>query len=301
MKTDSRPKWLKISLSCPENALEAVVDLVGVLSGSGVEELPVKDGRSTITGFFQLSEAAAEKQIVDHFREELAALCKLYAMELPELTCSTMKDEDWATSWQQFFKTFAIIPGLIIKPGWEAYLAAPGEKVIEMDPGMAFGTGQHASTKLALSLLDSCFQDSRPETVLDIGTGTGILAMAAALFGAEKVIAIDNDPDAVEVAVKNIVHNRLEQSIMTSVTPLAEISGSFACICANIIHDVLKEMAPVIAGLLVPGSRLVLAGILRGEQEQNIIAVYQELGVELQQAAYEDEWVSLLLQKELTR
>jgi len=297
MKTDSKSKWLKISLSCPENVIEAIVDLVGILSGSGVEESPVKDGCSTITGFFELSESDKQEQIISRVEEELAALCKLYAIELPELTCSTLEDEDWATSWQQFFKTFAIIPGLVIKPSWEAYPPDPGEKVIEMDPGMAFGTGQHASTKLALILLDSCFQNRPPQTVLDIGTGTGILAMAAALFGAEKIIAIDNDPEAVEVAVKNIANNGLEQSIATSVTPLADISGSFDCICANIIHDVLVEMAPMITGLLAPGGRLVLAGILRGKQEQNIIGVYGELGVALQQVVYEDEWVSLLLKR----
>ncbi len=295
MKSESGSKWLKISLDCPETVLEAVVDLVGIMSGSGVEEAPVKDGSSTITGFFQLVEENDQEQMLSRFKEELVTLFKLYEMELPELSCSTLEDEDWETSWQQFFKTFAIIPGLIIKPSWEAYPADPGEKVIEMDPGMAFGTGQHASTKLALSLLDTCFRKTPPRTVLDIGTGTGILAMAAALFGAEKVIAIDNDPEAVEVAVKNIANNSLEQTVATSVTALADLGGSFDCICANIIHDVLVEMAPTIAALLAPGGRLVLAGILRGKQEQNIIRVYQDLNIDLQQSEYEDEWVSLLL------
>jgi ribosomal protein L11 methyltransferase len=131
--------------------------------------------------------------------------------------------------------------------------------------------------------------------VLDVGTGTGILAMAAALFGAGKIVAIDNDPEAVRVARENISANNLQQTISTSATDLADITGGFDLICANIVHDVLVDMAPTIAGLLIPGGRLVLAGILQGKQEKNIITVYQQLNITLLRSTHEDEWVSLLL------
>ncbi len=206
-----------------------------------------------------------------------------------------MEDEDWSTSWQQFFKPFAIIPGLVIKPSWESYEPKPDEQVIEMDPGMAFGTGQHASTRLALGLIHDCFQKNPPKNVLDVGTGTGILAMAAVLFGAEQVVAIDNDLEAVRVATENIANNNLQYKINTSATELADIRGSFGLICANIVHDVLVDMAPAISRLLSPGGRLVMAGILRGNQEKSISNIYRQLNINLLTTAYEDEWASLLL------
>lgn len=204
-------------------------------------------------------------------------------------------DEDWATSWKQFFTPFAIAPGLIIKPSWESYTSKPGEQVLEIDPGMAFGTGQHASTKLALGLIQSCLRNGPLERVLDVGTGTGILAMAAALFGAKVITAIDNDPEAVQAATENIARNNLENQIAVAVTALADLNGGFHLICANILHDVLVELAPALVDRLVPQGQLVLAGLLRGEQEESIVSVYGQLGLTLQQAVYEEDWVALLL------
>jgi ribosomal protein L11 methyltransferase len=289
------PQWLQVSLSCPERALEAVSDLLGVLSGSAVEQSPLKDGLSTVSGFFQFFTEAEQEQLRRSLEIELTDLFAAYKLPVPMLACSVLADQDWATSWQQFFTPFAIVPGLIIKPSWEEHAAQPGEQVLEIDPGMAFGTGQHASTKLALSLLQSCCHDHQPETVLDVGTGTGILAMAAALFGAKKIRAIDNDPEAVRAAAENIACNHLSAMIDVSGTVLAEISGSYDLICANILHDVLVEMAPDIAKRLTAQGCVVLAGILRGEQEENIIQIYSGLGLKLRQQVHEEEWAALLL------
>lgn len=295
MTKQNSSKWLKTTLNCPEIALEAVSDLLGVLSGSAVEQTPVKDGLSAVSGFFQFETATEQQEQYHRLEQELAELFAAYNLPAPPLACSILADEDWATSWQQFFTPFAIAPGLIIKPSWESYAAKPGEQVIEIDPGMAFGTGQHASTKLALGLIQSCFAGSPPDSVLDVGTGTGILAMAAALFGAHEITAVDNDPEAVTVATENIAQNGLAGKIAVSATDLAEISGRFDLICANILHDVLVTMAPAIAQRLTVRGRVVLAGILRGKQEENIVRVYGELGLGLVQAAYEEEWVALLL------
>lgn len=293
----NRPQWLQVSLSCPERVLEAVSDLLGVLSSSAVEESPVKDGLSTVRGFFQFAAETEQEQVRRRLEIELANLFAAYKLPAPMLACSVLEDQDWATSWQQFFTPFAIVPGLIIKPSWEDYATQPGEQVLEIDPGMAFGTGQHASTKLALSLLQTCFQGSQPETVLDVGTGTGILAMAAAQFGAKKMLAIDNDPEAVRAAAENIALNHLSQMIEVSSVALAEISGSYDLICANILHDVLVEMAPDIAQRLTAQGCVVLAGLLRGEQEENIIRIYSDLGLTLRQQAHEEEWAALLLER----
>ena len=273
--------------------------MLGVPSGSGVEQTPVRDDTSTITGFFRLDPGKSREQIIGRLEEEITPLFQLYRLTAPEPVCSTMNDEDWSTSWQQFFKPFAIIPGLIIKPSWESYDPRQDEQVIEIDPGMAFGTGQHASTKLALAFIHDCFQHNPPKNVLDVGTGTGILAMAAVLSGAEQVVAIDNDSEAVRVATENITNNYLQHKINTSATEIADIRGSFDLICANIVHDVLVDLAPDIERLLSPGGKLVLAGILRGAQEENIIDLYRKMNINLLTTAHEDEWASLLLRAAL--
>lgn len=298
-------QWLKITLFCPLALLEPTADLLGVLSGTGVEQSPETAAGAVLSGFFQVgapsgdaSAAAPAEAIIVQVKEQLADLFALYDQAPPELTTTLLADEDWATSWQQFFKPFEIVPGLVIKPSWEAYLPDQGQQVIEMDPGMAFGTGQHASTRMALALIQEAMQQVAVTSALDVGTGTGILAMAAALFGAGQVVAIDNDPDAVHVAAENIAQNGLTATIATSATPLAEIQGRYPLVCANIVHDVLVEMAPDLAARTTSGGQLVLAGILHGDQEANIIAVYSRQGFAVENRLYQDEWVSLRLRQQ---
>lgn len=307
MTTNSAPtsQWLKITFFCPSSLLEPAADLLAVLSGTGVEQSPETETGATLSGFFQLmlpnaadeAAAATAEVITAQASEQLADLFTLYDQAAPALTTTLLADEDWATSWQQYFKPFEIVPGLVIKPTWEDYHPDQGQQVIEMDPGMAFGTGQHASTRMALALIQEAAQQVAVTSALDVGTGTGILAMAATLFGATTVVAIDNDPDAVRVAAENIAQNGLSEHIATSTTPLAEIQGSYPLVCANIVHDVLVEMAPDLAARTTSGGQLVLAGILHGEQEANIITVYGQQGFTLQNRLYQDEWVSLRLQR----
>ncbi|WP_420208471.1 50S ribosomal protein L11 methyltransferase [Candidatus Electronema sp. JC] len=289
-------QWLKTTFPCPEAALEAVTDLLGVLSGSAVEQSPVKDGLSQVSGFFAFTNETGREDALRRLEQELRELLAAYGLPAPQISCSVLADEDWATSWQQYFKPFAIVPGLIIKPSWESYAPQPGEQVLEMDPGMAFGTGQHASTKLALSLVEACCQAAPPQQMLDVGTGTGILAMAAALFGAKAAAAIDNDPVAVAVAAENIARNGLAERVTVSAEPLEQISGQFDLICANILHDVLVELAPALVQRLAAKGQLVLSGLLCGSQEESILRIYGQLGLRLRQAVYEEEWVSLLLE-----
>jgi len=298
--------WLKITLFCPLPLLEPAADLMGVLSGAGVEQSPETEAGAAISGFFQLEPASGDPhdhegtaaEILARVEGEMAALFALYGRVPEKASVTRLADQDWATSWQQYFKPFEIVPGLVIKPSWETYRPEPGQAVIEMDPGMAFGTGQHASTRMALALIRQSMATIRPREALDVGTGTGILAMAAALFGAERVVAIDNDPDAVTVARENIVKNRLEGKIAVSATPVTRIQGLFSLVCANIVHDVLVEMAATLAALTAPGGHLVLAGILAGTQEDNIVRVYSNLGLSPLDRLHQEEWTALLLRRD---
>jgi ribosomal protein L11 methyltransferase len=283
--------WLKLSLQCPEILLEALTDLLGVLSGSGVEQQPVQEGFALVTAFFVLASPDSEDQIREQVLRDLEDLFHLYQFDLPQVLSSLIKEEDWATSWQQFFTPCAVVSGLVVKPSWENYSPKAGEQVLEMDPGRAFGTGQHASTQLALALMQKSFQDSPVATVLDLGTGTGILALAAGLWGATAILAVDNDPEAVQAAQENVLRNALEPRIKVSGQRIDQIQGPFDLVCANIIHEVLMTLAPDIVHLV--GKHLVLAGILQGDQEQDILQGYGRLGLSLQQVAYEEEWVAL--------
>lgn len=297
-------KWLKITLSCPARLSEAVSDLIGVLSGSGVEIHPL-EGKDLheISGFFEFEDpddSSRERTAADLERkvmEDLAGLFAIYGMNLPAAATAILEDQDWATSWQQYFTPFEIAPGLVIKPSWETYSRKKNEHVLEMDPGMAFGTGQHESTRLALALISLCFRtgSGRIGTVLDVGTGTGILAMAAAVFGAAEVVAVDNDPQAVTTARDNIRRNRLTAAIRVSATPLADIRGQFDLICANIVHDVLAGMAPLFKRLLAPGGHVVLAGLLAGEQVDSITGVYARYGLQSIAVREEGDWAGILL------
>ncbi|BCO10736.1 ribosomal protein L11 methyltransferase [Desulfolithobacter dissulfuricans] len=292
-ETSTVKRWLKLSLASPPAMVESISDLMGVLSGAGVE-ISADSEPQRITGFFPLrDDTPAEREaIVSRVGEALSELFSLYDRELPPIQVETMDNEDWATSWQQFYTPFAIIPGLVIRPSWEEYRPAKGEKVIELDPGQAFGTGQHASTRMALALTRECCQPAPPGRVLDVGTGTGILAMAAALFGASEVIGIDNDPQAVRVARENVGRNLLQGRISIEDTPLEEIQGPFELIQANIVHDVLVAMAPALRRLLAPSGHIVLAGILAGRQEENIVRVYEDLGLAHLRTLHDDEWAA---------
>jgi ribosomal protein L11 methyltransferase len=164
-----------------------------------------------------------------------------------------------------------------------------------MDPGMAFGTGHHATTSLSLDLLRQIIanNDKKDLSVLDVGCGTGILGMGAALFGATKVLGIDNDPEAVRVATGNVALNKCDSVMDVSITALTELTQPFDCIVANIIHDVLITMIGDFKRLIVPNGSLVLSGILQGYQERNIIEQFEKSVFSLIKNRKQGEWVAL--------
>ncbi len=175
---------------------------------------------------------------------------------------------DWATAWKQYFHVFKIGNGMVIKPTWEDYLPNPGECVIDIDPGMAFGTGTHATTKMCIELLEQL--DVKDKLVYDVGTGSGILAIAGALLGAKRVRAVDNDRVAVRTATENVRHNQLQQIIEVAEGDL--LNGlDVACdvLVANIIADVIIAMLPDVPGRLKPGGVAIFSGII-ADREQDV-------------------------------
>jgi ribosomal protein L11 methyltransferase len=296
-----RPRrlWRRVIVEAPALLLEEAADIVADISGAGVEitmALPPATTGPTerLIGYLDGGDTADEREAL--LRSELAALeARSGIPDAILVRCEPLLEEDWGAGWKEHFHPFHVAPLLVIKPSWELYEPREGEAVIEMDPGMAFGTGLHASTRLALGFIEEICAGAPPDCALDVGTGTGILAMAAALRGASLVIAIDNDPDAVVAARENVARNDLAGRVGVSGLDLGAINGKFDLVAANITADVLLPLAPRLAGCLSPGGVLVLAGLLAGEQTREVRAVYEGLGLLCAGERSEGEWAALLL------
>jgi len=232
-----------------------------------------------------------EEQVLQ-FTEEMA---DIFGVATPAVESEVISDQDWSANWKTYFKPFEIIEGLVITPSWQPYDPGEKERVLTMDPGMAFGTGHHATTRLCLELIRSGADRFRYGSVLDVGTGTGILAMASALMGAETVLGIDNDDEAVAVAEKNVRMNKLQDTIHISNTPLADVSGVYPLVVANIVHDVLRALAGDLKKATSPGGVLILSGLIYGEQTSSMIDCFQKIGFDLIEEKQDGEWGALAL------
>jgi ribosomal protein L11 methyltransferase len=310
--------WNKIIIEADSRMTEAVSAYLADLSGSGVEisssegdlinDIDNPAAFEKITTYISIDPSDSENETIskkiNELKQFLANLPLIFTeCPAPKFFTEMIMEEDWGKAWKSFFTSFQITPKLTIKPSWEKTKKQSqednGEHIIEMDPGLAFGTGHHASTQMALLLLEELYQSRtmKLEKVLDVGTGSGILAMGCGLFGAINVLAIDNDPDAVETAKGNIIRNRLEDIITVSDQDIASIESGFNLIVANIIHDTLAEMAKLLTGLLAPKGYLILSGILKGDQENSIREIYTGQGLSFIEIMTKDEWAALQFQK----
>jgi ribosomal protein L11 methyltransferase len=273
--------------------------LVGVI-GAGVETGAADEANfGILTCYVQKANPEPEEVagIVAQISAYLTELAGVFAVPTPQLAASLFDEEDWSSTWKEHFKPFIIVPGLVIAPTWEEYRPTPGEAVITMDPGMAFGTGHHATTSLSLELLRRTLTAGMAMRVLDVGTGTGILGMAAILFGASSVLAIDNDPEAVAAATDNVRRNVQGDRMQVSLTPLGELSGRYQIVVANIVHDVLLDLAEDLTRLTDEEGFLILSGILVGDQVVSIIKVFTGKGFTLLDSEERKEWAALRFHK----
>lgn len=207
-----------------------------------------------------------------------------------DVTLEAVQDEDWAENWKQYYKPMRVGKHLVIKPGWEAFDAGPNDLVIELDPGMAFGTGTHETTRLCLELLEAWYTEG---PVLDVGTGSGILAIAAAKLGAKDVLAVDIDPVAVNVADENVRINNLSGRVRVAEGDLVQgVGGTYSFACANILADIIIALAGPIRAHLVPDAVFVCSGILI-EREDDVVAALTGAGFELLEARHLGAWTAL--------
>ena len=235
--------------------------------------------------------------VADQLRAYGRELAQIFSCDPPQIAVEVLEDRDWSESWKVHFKPFAIVPGLVIAPTWEEYEARGDEQVIVMDPGMAFGTGHHETTRLCLELVSEAETVSAGGIMLDVGTGAGILAMAAVLCGARHAVGIDNDPEAVRAARDNCRLNDLEERIEISGRGLKTVETTFDLVTANIVHDVLLELSADLARVTGEGGSLVLSGLLEGAQCDTITRSFEEKGFHLVDTRTAGQWCALLMKK----
>lgn len=204
---------------------------------------------------------------------------------------STEDDSSWKDQWKKYFKPAHITDKLTVKPTWEQYTPHGEEKIIEIDPGMAFGTGTHETTSLCLKLMEEYMGDGRK--VLDIGCGSGILSIGAALLGAEEVLAVDIDPQAVEVSKENVALNRCEDKIKVQVGNLADgIDFKADIVVANLMADLVMTLSGHVESVLQPGGIYISSGILT-EKENQVAEAITENGFEIEKIKEDGMWCAI--------
>ena len=224
-------------------------------------------------------------------QEELATLPALSGLEMGELklSFSQVKEEDWAEYWKNFYKPFRLGTRLVVRPTWESYTAQPGDLVIDLDPGMAFGTGTHETTALCAVLIEAYCRQGQ---VLDIGTGSGILAIAAAKLGAQRVLALDIDPVAVKVARENVAQNGLTDRVRVEQgDPLSGVAGQYDMAVANILADVIISLAGPVKQHVKPEGVFICSGIIR-ERAEDVRAALEGAGHTIVDERYEGAWAA---------
>ncbi len=208
-----------------------------------------------------------------------------------------VNEEDWANSWKQYYKPLHVGERIVICPAWESYTPAPHELVIRMDPGMAFGTGTHETTRLVIRLLEKYITpDCR---MLDVGTGTGILAICAKRLGAGICRAYDIDPTAVRVARENIADSGLAGITCDQSDLLRGVSlegGKYHVISANIVADIIIRMTPDVENYLAEGGVILCSGIIL-ERCDDVIAAFEAQGFEVVEKLVDNDWCGIAVKK----
>lgn len=273
-------KWAEISIQTSHEATEAVAEIFHELGASGVliedpelvndyihsgawdyTDIPLAEETDTVTVKAWLPTDEDLPNKLEQLRLHMDELSQFLDKGSGTINCCEIQDEDWANNWKQYFHPEKIGERIVVKPSWEDYTPINDEIVIELDPGMAFGTGTHATTSMCIQLLEEYIKPDMK--VFDVGTGSGILAIAAAKLGAGEIQAADYDPVAVEVAKENIAENKENGHIAIFQSDLLKnMTGSADVIIANIIADIIIRMFDDVDTKLNPHGVILTSGII---------------------------------------
>src|SRR5438876_6763225 len=303
-------KWLELTVRTHPEAVESVSELMSryTLGGVAIEE-PfelIDEGQEyrVLTGqpvqvHAYLPLDGKEEEARQHVAEGLWHLSRLGSHFVGDLQTRIVNEEDWANAWKDYYHVTHIGQRLVIRPSWRTYEPRNDEVVLELDPGMAFGTGLHPTTRMCLEQVEQ--RTRAGMRVLDVGTGSGILALAAAKLGAAGVYCIDNSSVAVESAAANAAMNDLSDKItvvqgILDEAEAARMAGQYDLVLVNIIAHVIGGMAAQLARVVAPGGWLIARRTIeerRGDAQPALLAA----GLELVEQVMIDDWIALVMRK----
>lgn len=303
-------KWTQLQVTCSQPDLETVCAVMSMIDvglmiedysdiennltteyGEFIDEKLLKIDRSIANVSVYVPEEKSIADAVAFLRERFNALLLDVKIELVG-----MNEDDWANAWKKDYKTLHIGNRTVINPPWITYEPQNDEIVVQMDPGMAFGTGTHETTRLCLLLLEKYMQIG--SRVLDVGTGSGILSIAARKLGASSVFAYDIDPVAVRVARDNVEINDVSNITCGVSDLLSDIdrSASYDFVCANIVADILIRMAPDIGAVMCKGGLIITSGIVQGKCIK-VKETMERYGFTTIHTEIENDWVAYVFKK----
>lgn len=309
--------WWEVSLQVPQEAVEAVAELFYRYGHGGVAieepfqqppdlEEAVIDAQGLVVVKTYLPAGRESRQRRARLERDLWHLSRL--MPLGPLTVRNIQEEDWAQAWKEHFPVHRVGQGTVIVPCWRQYAPKEGERIILLDPGLAFGTGLHPTTRMCLEFLEEL--PLVGAEVLDLGTGSGILGIAAVKGGAQSVLALDSDPLAVRAALQNAQRNgvgselkvalgTLEGADLATVSPSVprySFLGRFYLILANLTARTLSHLAPALLQALASGGMVVASGLLAAAAPE-VTARFQAAGARPTATRFQGDWCALLFQK----
>jgi ribosomal protein L11 methyltransferase len=310
--TSAAGTWLELRIDADPEAVEAVSEILSRVAGSGVSvEQPftteqeglaavsIAGAPSIVRAYLPARDRRLAEAAVEATRERLGHLTAFGLRPIGDLHVSTVHEEDWAEAWKEHFPVLRIGRSIVIKPTWRIHEATPDDVVIALDPGMAFGTGLHPTTRLCLAGLERWAAEGIAEgaSVLDVGSGSGILAVTAGLLGAARIHAIDTDPIAVESTRENARRNAIAVDAAQGSLPTGD--GPYDLVLANLVSSLLVELAADLANALRPGDgtagssgRLLASGIFV-DREPEVRRAFAAVGLRIVSRDQETDWVAL--------
>lgn len=288
--------WTRVDISCGTDMADDLGAELAERFGASVEFIPEGVRIYFDSAFFGEKRPLLEG-VLEYASKAHAGIGKI------EWSFAEIPDEDWSETWKVHFKPLRVGRRFLVTPTWEEVNPGPEDLVIRIDPGRAFGTGHHETTRLCLEWLETWAESVRgekapgshshfdpPVSLLDVGTGSGILVIGAALLGFKNIVGIDNDPEAIEVAGPNVELNGLAGKILVLCASPGDLAGDFDVVISNIQALPLMRMSETLVSKARAGGRLVLSGIL-AEQAEEVQTVFEKRGAELTGSSAAGEWV----------
>lgn len=304
---DGAGTWLELAVEADVEAVEAVSEILGRAAPGGTSVEPafdlVEEGLGAridptrpaiVRAYLPARDRAVADRAVAEAAEALGHLQAFGLRPIGDLRTRLVEEADWADAWKAYFPVLRVGRRLVIRPTWRRHHREPDDVVLALDPGMAFGTGLHPTTRLCLAALEVVADRGRLEgaRVLDVGCGSGILAIAAARLEARSALGVDTDPIAIEATTANARRNRLTRRIRARLGSLPSGEPQFDIVLANLIAGVLVTLAPALRDELRPGGILVASGIFV-DRELEVRTAFEAAGLVVDRRTAEGEWVAL--------